>query len=226
MSTTSQPTLSRNLETSRWRIDPARSRIEFHSLTLWGLMIMRGRFERYDGTLDLRPEPAIELTMDASSVDTGNKIRDKHLRSSDFFDIERHSRVRFVSETADLDGERLKVSGRLYAAGKSTPLELEATIRQDGAELELDACACTNHRQLGMPRGILGIFYPPHDLIVHGHERPARGEERVRPRSWLSPAFGFARVSTRTVEDRRALSWLSGSPGVALPLRRRARRSV
>ena len=41
----------------RWRIDPARSSVEFRTPTLWGLATVKGRFERYDGTLDLQREP-------------------------------------------------------------------------------------------------------------------------------------------------------------------------
>src|SRR6188472_3283395 len=104
------------VETSRWRIDPERSSVEFRARTFWGLMTVKGRFGRYDGWLDLRDGAAIELTIDADSLDTGNERRDKHLRSSDFFDVENHPQVRFVSDSAEVDGERLNVSGRLYAA--------------------------------------------------------------------------------------------------------------
>ena len=169
MSTTSvQPADTQNVDTSRWRIDAARSSVEFRSPTFWGLMTVKGRFERYDGTLDLRREPAIELTINAASVDTGNATRDKHLRSSDFFDIENDPQVRFVSESAVLDGERLRVSGRLYAAGTSTPLELDATLRQDGDELDVDARTYTDHRRLGMSSGMLGMIRSGSELIVHG----------------------------------------------------------
>ena len=168
MSTTAvQPADTPNAETSRWRIDPARSSVEFRSPTFWGLMTVKGRFERYDGTLDLRREPAIELTIDAPSLNTGNAARDKHLRSSDFFDVENHPQVRFVSESAELDGERLRVSGRLYAAGTSTPLELDAALRQDGEELDVDARTYTDHRRLGMSSGMLGMIRSASELIVH-----------------------------------------------------------
>ena len=65
----------------RWRIDPTRSSIEFRARTLWGLTNVRGRFERYEGTLDLQENPAIELTIDAASLCTKNSFRDRHLRS-------------------------------------------------------------------------------------------------------------------------------------------------
>jgi len=166
--TTLYPVESRKLETTRWRIDPARSTVEFRSPTLWGLATVEGRFERYDGTLDLRQEPAIELTIDAGSLKTGNRIRDKHLRSSDFFDSRNHPEVRFVSETAEVEGDDLNVSGRLYAAGTSIPLELRATLRQHGDELEVDARTKGDHRALEMSQGLLGMIRSPSEMRVHG----------------------------------------------------------
>ena len=137
--TTPQPTDAHSIENTRWRIDTTRSRIEFRTRTFWGLIAVKGRFEHYDGTLDLRHEPAVELTIDASSLDTNNNKRDKHLRSADFFDIESHPQVRFVSDSAKLDGERLTVSGRLYAAGKSMPLNVDARLRRAEDQLEVEA---------------------------------------------------------------------------------------
>ena len=66
MSTTiPQPTGVHSIEKTRWRIDPTRSQVEFRTPTFWGLITVKGRFENYDGTLDLRHEPAVELTIDA-----------------------------------------------------------------------------------------------------------------------------------------------------------------
>src|SRR4051794_9034330 len=105
--------------TTRWRIDPARSSVEFHVKGFWGMATIKGRFSRYHGTLDLAAEPAIELTIEADSLDTANAKRDMHLRSPDFFDAEKHPYLRFVSDSATLDGERLHVRGRLHARGRS-----------------------------------------------------------------------------------------------------------
>jgi polyisoprenoid-binding protein YceI len=166
--TTPQTTDTPGVEKSRWRIDPARSQVEFRTPTFWGLMTVKGRFDRYDGTFDLRREPAIELTIDAASLNTNNRMRDKHLRSSDFFDVEGHPQVRFVSDTATLDGGRLTVSGRLYAAGKSIPLEVDARLRRVDGELEVDGTAYANQFELGMSHGTLGMIRTPSKLIVHG----------------------------------------------------------
>ena len=157
-----------NIERTRWRIDPARSRVEFRTPTLWGLVTVEGRFGRYDGTLDLQHEPAIELTIEAATLNTNNKFRDKHLRSADFFDVRNHPHVRFVSDTATIDGDRLTVRGRLEAAGNSMPLELEARVRSVGDELEIDAVTDADHRRLGMTHSTLGMIRTPSELSVGG----------------------------------------------------------
>ena len=151
-----------------WRIDPARSSVEFRAPTFWGLVTVKGRFEAYEGTLDLRRDPAIELTIEAASLNTNNNMRDKHLRSGDFFDVANHPQVRFVSDGARLEGERLTVSGRLEAAGKSMPLNIDAALRRVDGELEVDATAHADQFELGMSHGMLGMIRTPSQLIVHG----------------------------------------------------------
>ena len=123
-----------DVDRTRWRIDPTRSSVEFHVPNFWGLATVKGKFERYDGTLELYKTPAIELTIDAASLNTNNKKRDTHLRSGDFFDVANHPQARFVSDSATLSGQQLKVQGHLHAAGKSTPSKLivHGRLVQDG----------------------------------------------------------------------------------------------
>ena len=166
--TLTKPIDTESIPQGRWRIDPTRSSVEFRTPTLWGLATVTGRFERYEGTLELQQDPAIELTIEAASLDTNLGFRDKHLRSGDFFDVERHSQVRFVSDSVTLEGERLKVRGRLHAAGQSIPLELDASVRRVGDELEVDANTLADHGELGMSHGLLGMIRTPSELIVHG----------------------------------------------------------
>lgn len=157
-----------DIETTRWRIDPARSTVEFHVKATWGLSTVPGRFSRYQGTLDLSQRPAIELTIEAESLDTGNQKRDAHLRSPDFFDAETHPYVRFVSESATLDGDRLNVRGRLHARGGSVPLELDVALRRAGEELEVEAATLVDRRQLGMTWNMLGTVGSSSRLVVKG----------------------------------------------------------
>jgi polyisoprenoid-binding protein YceI len=153
------------IKDTRWRIDPVQSQIEFHTGTLMGLSTVIGRFSRYDGTLDLTRQPAIELTVEAGSVDTKNTRRDTHLRSADFFDVDEHPIIRFVSESAALDGDRLTAHGYLHALGRSLPLDLEVTVRRIYDELELEATTPIDHRELGMTWGKC-IVRTPSRLIV------------------------------------------------------------
>lgn len=150
----------------RWRIDPERSRVEFRSKTFWGMMTVVGRFDRYDATMELAAEPAISMVVEADSLSTGNAMRDKHLRSGDFFDVENNPQVRFISDSVTLDGEHLKAHGVLHAAGKSVTLSIEGDVVQEGDELSVEAVAEVDHLELGMSRGVLGMVRPPSKLRI------------------------------------------------------------
>jgi polyisoprenoid-binding protein YceI len=166
-SQSTQPTEIRPAAT-RWRIDPQRSSVEFRVPHFYGLLKVKGRFERYEGTLDLSGDPAVELTIDAASLHTKQKARDKHLRSPDFFNSESHPHVRFKSHTSRLAGGRLHVEGHLEAAGHIVPMELEAVVQPVGDELEIVAETTVDQRDLGMTWSPLGIARTPSKLIVKG----------------------------------------------------------
>jgi polyisoprenoid-binding protein YceI len=151
-----------------WRLDPERSSVEFHVRHFYGLMTVKGRFARYDGTLQLNGRNSVELVIDADSLDTKLGKRDEHLRSADFFDVANYPQVRFESDDAALAGDTLKVRGRLTAAGRSIPLGVDASVRAVGGELELEASALADHRKLGMTWSPLGILRAPSKLIVRG----------------------------------------------------------
>jgi YceI-like domain len=89
-----------------------------------GLRTVTGRFTRFDGTYTAVDDGAtIELDIDATSIDTSNRQRDRHLRGTDFFHVEQHPHVRFTSEhVSDLGNGKLWVEGELEAAGKRIPV--------------------------------------------------------------------------------------------------------
>jgi polyisoprenoid-binding protein YceI len=157
----------RGVEQTRWRLDPTRSRVEFQTGSFWGLTTVTGHFDRFDGVLDLSAQRAIELSLEVDSLDTRNAKRDKHLRSPDFFDAANHPQLRYLAE-ATLAGERLMAKGVLLAAGRSVPVEVEATLRQIDRELEVDAVTQVDHRALGMTWSPLGMVRGSSTLIVRG----------------------------------------------------------
>jgi polyisoprenoid-binding protein YceI len=171
MSTTTQTTATPaagRLADGSWRLDPARSSVAFYVRHFYGLMTVNGEFADYEGTLDLGAAPAVELTIQATSLDTKLAKRDEHLRSKDFFDVANHPLVRFEADIADLDGETLKVRGLLHAAGKHVPLDIDAAVTAVGEELEIEATALVDHRQLGMTWSPMGILRAPSGLTVRG----------------------------------------------------------
>ena len=156
----------------RWQLDPQRSSVEFRVGHFWGLGTVKGHFDDYEGRLDLSADPAIELTIDAANVQTGNPKRDQHLRSAEFFDAENHPSVQFVSNSVVLRGDTLRVRGYLFARDQSIPLELDARVRRVNGELEIEAAASAPHRELGMTWNPLGMIPPHSELHVTGYLVP------------------------------------------------------
>jgi polyisoprenoid-binding protein YceI len=158
----------RTVAPARWAMDSERTSVEFAVKTFWGLVTVRGRFDRFDGSYEVGPDGTkIELTIDSDSLDTGNRTRDKHLRSTDFFQVTEHPYVRFTSTRVhDLGGGILHVVGRLEAAGNVALLEFPATVRRVDDALEVEATTTVDHRRFGMSSGQLGMIRPPATLHV------------------------------------------------------------
>src|ERR1700693_1442394 len=81
-----------------WHLDPNRTTIEFHTKAVWGLAKVKGTFSAVSGSGVVGDRGTIsgELVVDANSIDTRNKRRDKHLRSADFFDVSAYPTFSFT----------------------------------------------------------------------------------------------------------------------------------
>jgi len=120
----------------RWVLDPAGASVEFAVKHFWGAITVRGSFSHLTGEASVDASGTITglLTIDASSLSTGNKQRDKHLLSADFFDVEGHPNVIVTVTGAKPSGAgTLACTGTLEAAGHVQPLEFTAQV-QDAAE--------------------------------------------------------------------------------------------
>jgi polyisoprenoid-binding protein YceI len=131
-------------------------------------MVIKGRFDRFQGTLNLSAHPAIELLVEAGSLDTRQEKRDKHLRSDDFFDVANHPFIRFEADAATLDGDRLTARGLLHVTDKNIPLDVDAIVTPVADGFEIEANALGDHRELGMTRNPMGLMRAPTRLIVRG----------------------------------------------------------
>jgi polyisoprenoid-binding protein YceI len=157
------------VKTSRWSLDRDGSSVGFTVKTMWGLIPVRGRFDRFAGSYEVGPNgTTIELTIDADSVDTGNAKRDEHLRSPDFFDVGEHAQVRFRSTRVhEVGGGMLRVVGNLDVAGMVEPLEFAATVQPAGDRLRVEATTTVDQRRFGMNSGVLGMIRRPATLHVN-----------------------------------------------------------
>lgn len=165
---------AQRLAGSRWRLDPSASSAEFQVPHFWGLVTVKGHFERVDGRLEIDASRQLQmsLTIDAASLHTGIRQRDRHLRAAAFFDTQNHSEVVFRSTTVSDAGKgRLRVEGGLEAAGERVQLQLEATIQQSDDQLGIEATTTVDQRKLGMTWSPLGMTRTPTTLIVHARLR-------------------------------------------------------
>ena len=117
-----------------WNIDHSHSDVHF---TVRHLMVskVRGRFASWTATLDLDDEDLskskVEVAIDAASIDTKEPKRDDHLRSPDFFEVEKFPQLTFksthVERTAD---DELAVTGDLTIHGITRSVRL--TVEEGG----------------------------------------------------------------------------------------------
>lgn len=118
--------------TGIWVVDPVHSRIGFAVKHL-GINTVRGRFDDFEGTLELTDgfgTAIVTGVIEAASVDTRFAMRDEHLRSPDFFDVESHPKISFVSTAiAPIGGERFEPSGEITIRGVTKTIVLEGDAR-------------------------------------------------------------------------------------------------
>jgi polyisoprenoid-binding protein YceI len=127
--------------TSTWRLDPAHSSIEF-SVKHMMMTTVRGRFKEFQGTLSADEEHpqgcCVDVEIQAASIDTGVADRDAHLRSADFFDVERYPEIVFRSRRADGDfareGDRFRVTGELTIRDTTTEIVLDCVYEGRGQD--------------------------------------------------------------------------------------------
>ena len=116
-------------QASTWTIDPAHSGVGFQIKHL-GVSTVRGSFSGVTGTVvwdDKNLEAAhVDAVIDAKTVNTGQDKRDEHLKSPDFFDVEKYPTLKFHSTSVKRAGDgKLQVIGDLTLGGQTKPITLD-----------------------------------------------------------------------------------------------------
>lgn len=113
-----------------WNIDTTHTGIHF-SVRHMVIAKVRGSFQQFSGTLTLDDEnlaaSAVSVRIDTASINTGVSQRDNHLRSADFFDVEKFPAITFESTKVEKgSGTGLRVTGKLTIRDITREVVLEA----------------------------------------------------------------------------------------------------
>lgn len=141
-----------------WKADPVHSEIAF---SVRHLMIskVRGRFTGYDVTIVTGEDPlgsSVTATIDLASIDTGNGTRDNHLRSGDFFEVEKYPTMSYRSTGIRRSDDGWIIDGDLTLHGVThhVPLAVEmngfSADPWGGQRAGFSAIAQINRRDFGI----------------------------------------------------------------------------
>lgn len=111
-----------------WAVDPAHSSFEFIARHM--MAKVRGRFTEFTATVEIAEDPtqsSVEIELDVNSVTTRDDRRDAHLRSPDFFEVEKYPKISFrsIAVRPAEDENRWQLDGDLTIIGVTRPVTWE-----------------------------------------------------------------------------------------------------
>lgn len=119
---------------NQWQLDNSHTRVGF-SVEHLGFSTTMGHFDEVDGTLNYdMKNPAqtqMQFTIATDSINTAWKARDEHLRTDDFFNVEKYPTMTFKSTQVNFTNpQQAKVTGDFTLLGKTMPLTLDVTLKK------------------------------------------------------------------------------------------------
>lgn len=120
-----------------WSLDPAHSSVGAVAQHL-GISSVHGRFTEFSGRIEIAEDlhrSRVDAIISAASIDTGNDMRDKHLRSADFLDSDRFPEITYRSHGLDPAGpDRWTVHGELTMHGVAREVDLNLSYLGTGPD--------------------------------------------------------------------------------------------
>jgi polyisoprenoid-binding protein YceI len=115
----------------KWKVDPAHSEIQFRVKHLM-ITTVTGYFKHFDlevdtATGDFGTAKRIEFSAEIDSIETNNPQRDTHLKSEDFFDVQKHPKLHFSGKQYEASGTEAKLHGELTIRGITRPITLSVS---------------------------------------------------------------------------------------------------
>ncbi|MFJ7676695.1 YceI family protein [Peribacillus sp. NPDC046944] len=123
---------------TKWIVDPTHSAIEF-SVKHMMIAKVKGSFNKFDANISADPTDLttaeIDFTVDLSSIDTRNTDRDNHLRSADFFDVEKNPELIFkATDIKKTDDDEYAVTGDVTLHGVTKEETFVMTFEGQGKD--------------------------------------------------------------------------------------------
>ena len=114
---------------AKFAVDQSHSNVEFEVKHMM-VSKVKGSFESYSADVEAKDltdltTASIRFQIDVASINTRSEDRDNHLRSADFFDVENHATIDFVSTNITKDGDDYKVTGDLTIKGVTKPVTFD-----------------------------------------------------------------------------------------------------
>jgi polyisoprenoid-binding protein YceI len=117
---------------TQYGVDKNHSTVGFSIPILGGLSKVRGKFTDFDVQINYDEadisKSSVNATIKAASIDTGIEARDKHLRTADFFDVEKYPDITFQSKRVEKMGNKLIVFGTFTMHGVSKEIAIPFTV--------------------------------------------------------------------------------------------------
>jgi polyisoprenoid-binding protein YceI len=146
--------------TSTWNIDPAHSGAEFKVKHMM-IANVRGKFSGISGVLHRveadHTQSTLDISIDVSTVNTQDAQRDGHLKSADFFDVEKFPAMTFKSTHIEKTGDGFAVTGDLTIHGVTRPVVVTVEEVSEPAKdpwgntrIGLTATAKINRKDFGL----------------------------------------------------------------------------
>ena len=159
-----------------YAMDPTHTFVTFE-IGHFGTTTNRGRFDKKQGTVTLdkaAKSGKVELTIDATSINSGTPAFDKHLQSADLFDAAKYPTITFAADKFVFNGDKVsEVTGTLTLLGKSNPVTLKANQFNcyESPMLKREVCggdfeATIQRSQFGMGYGLQWGFPDNVRLVV------------------------------------------------------------
>jgi len=161
-----------------WTLDAARSTVAFQSKSIWGLVTVKGVFTQVSGQAKAAGDGTAEgtLVIATASLDTKNAKRDTHLRSADFFDVDKHPEIVFKTSDVRVSGsDTADVHGELIIHGVTQPVTFTAKAVGAGADgVTLVADLDVQRADYGITFNQLGMMGGTAKISITAHFTPTR----------------------------------------------------